>query len=88
MVTPFNEVRLPSLGQGTHAGRPACFGQLAQAQFVEEKTPAGKSRFIPGSAELTIAYGNASLRMPEVLDDLDSNVFQKTIPPREADSRG
>ncbi len=62
------------------AARPAPAGStlyLAQAQFVTETTPDGKSRPVPGPARLSIWTSNGSAWTEEVLEDPESNVFHK-----------
>ena len=72
------ERRAPSQAEGESNRKIALL--LAQAQFMEERTPAGNSRVIPGPAKLTIVYPNARQWSPEVLEDPDSNVFHKAMP--------
>ena len=72
------ERKAPSQAEGECNRKIALL--LAQAQFVEEKTPAGKSRFIPGPAKLTLVYSDSGRWTCEVLEDPDSNVFHKAMP--------
>ncbi len=53
---------------------------LAQAQFVDEYTPEGKKRVLPGAAKLVIVRPDGDQWIPEVLEDPDSNVFHKAMP--------
>lgn len=64
---------------------------LAQAQFVSETGPDGKTRSVPGPARLSIWTAGASGWTEEVLEDPESNVFHKAVwfePPAGAGEPG
>jgi FG-GAP-like repeat len=52
---------------------------VAQAQFVEQTGPDGKTQSVPGPARLTIVEQTPNGWHPVVLEDGDSNVFHKAL---------
>jgi len=52
---------------------------VAQAQFVDEKGPDGKTRPVPGPAKLTIVRKTGDGWTVSILEDPDSNVLHKAM---------
>ncbi|MFH1679208.1 MAG: VCBS repeat-containing protein [Candidatus Eisenbacteria bacterium] len=66
-----------STSGAVHSAPPGSTLYLAEAQFVTETGPDGKSRPVPGPARLSIWTSNESGWTEEVLEDPESNVFHK-----------